>query len=110
MIKKKVSRKREFSWKDLPIRKLKPGTKVVSVNSADRLRDKELVFRALWQCLVDRDVTSFKEILRAHLDAMNKRDFAKKSKISRRTLHRILSEEGNPTLENISKVVHALWG
>ena len=75
-----------------------------------RLQDQELVFRAFWQCLIDKDIESFKEILRGHLDAVNKGSLAKRSKTSRRTLHRILSPEGNPTLKSISNVIHALYG
>lgn len=107
---KKTSRKREFSLSDIPVRKLKAGVKVRKVSSANRLKDQELVFRAFWQCLVEQDIESFKEVLRGHLDAVNKEQFAKKSKTSRRTLHRILSPEENPTLKNISSIVHALYG
>ena len=34
--------------------------------------------------------------------------YIKEAHISRRTLFRMLSKEGNPTLENISKIVHKL--
>lgn len=110
MTKRMTSKKREFSLNDTPIRKLKPGVKVRKVSSANRLKDQDLVFKAFWQCLVEQDIESFKEILRGHLEAVNKEQFAKKSKTSRRTLHRILSPEGNPTLKNISSVIHALYG
>lgn len=110
MTKKTISKKRGFSLDDTPLRKLKPGVKTVRVNSARRLQDQELVFRALWQCLVEQDLESFKEVLRGHLDAVNKQEFARKSKTSRRTLYRILSPKGNPTLKNISSVLHALYG
>ena len=110
MTRKTTSKKRKFSFSDIPIRKIKPGVKVLRVDSAARLRDKEFIFRALWECLIEEDLESFKEILRAHLDAVNKQQLAKKSKPSRRTLHRILSPEGNPTLKNISSVLHALYG
>lgn len=110
MTKRMISRKREFSWSDIPVRRLKPGARVRKVSSASRLKDEELVFRAFWQCLVEQDIESFKEILGSHLEAVNKESFAKKSRTSRRTLHRILSPEGNPTLKNISSVIHALYG
>jgi len=80
------------------------------VSSATRLQDQELIFRALWECLIEEDLQSFKEILRAHLDAVNKLQLSRKLTPSRRTLHRILSPEGNPTLKNISSVLHALYG
>lgn len=95
---------------NIPVRKLRPQAKVYRATSARRLKDQELVFRAFWECLVEQDIDSFKEILRSHLEAVNKRQFAKKSRTSRRTLHRILSPEGNPTLKNISSIIHALYG
>jgi DNA-binding phage protein len=110
MTKRMTSKKQDFSLNDIPISKLKTGVKTRKVNSGNRLKDQELVFKAFWQCLVDQDIESFKEILRGHLEAVNKAQFAKKSKTSRRTLHRILSPEGNPTLKNISSVIHALYG
>ena len=110
MPKKTTSKKRELSLNDIPIRRLKAGSGTIKASSAKRLRDQELVFRAFWQCLVDKDIESFKDILRGHLDAVNKGSLANKSKTSRRTLHRILSPEGNPTLKSISNVIHALYG
>ena len=89
---------------------MKAGAKATRVNSAARLKDQELLFKALWECLVEQDIESFKEVLRGHLEAVNKKQFAKNSKISRRTLYRTLSAEGNPTLKSISNVIHALYG
>jgi DNA-binding phage protein len=110
MPKKVTSKKRALSLSDIPIRRLKAGPATVKTSSAKRLQDQELVFRAFWQCLINKDIESFKEILRGHLDAVNKGSLAKRSKTSRRTLHRILSAEGNPTLKSISNVIHALYG
>ena len=110
MTKRVTSKKQKFSLNDIPIRRLKPGVKVQKVSSTSRLKDQELVFKAFWECLVEQDIESFKEILRSHLEAVNKQEFAKYSKTSRRTLHRILSPEGNPTLKNISSIIHALYG
>lgn len=110
MTKRKTLKKQEFSLKDTPMRKIKSGVNVKRVSSANRLKNEELVFRAFWQSLVEKDIESFKEILRSHLEAVNKEEFAKISKTSKRTLHRILSPEGNPTLKNISNIIHALYG
>lgn len=103
-------KKRELSFGDIPTRRLKAKSGLSSPSSARRLQDQELVFRAFWQCLVEQDIDSFKEILRGHLDAVNKETLAKRSRTSRRTLYRILSPEGNPTLKSISSVIHALYG
>ncbi len=93
----------------MPIVRLKPDAKTKKVSAADRLADKELIFKALWQCLLQNDTEAFKEILRSHIEAVNKVELAHKSKTSRRTLYRVLSPEGNPTLKNISNIIHALY-
>jgi probable addiction module antidote protein len=72
------------------------------------LKDKQYVLHALLQCLQDGDADAFKEILRSHLEVVNKTKFAEKTHIPERTLYRMVSEDGNPTLDNIAKVVHAL--
>lgn len=110
MAKRMTLRKQKFSLSDIPVRKLKTDAKVSKVSSVARLKDQELVFRAFWQCLVEQDLDSFKDILRGHMEAVNKQQLAKRSKTSRRTLHRALSPDGNPTLKNISSIIHALYG
>ncbi len=110
MTKRATSKRHAFALNDIPLRKIKPGAKTARVSSTARLKDQELIFRALWECLIEQDLLSFKEVLRGHLEAVNKQQLARKSKTSRRTLHRIFSPEGNPTLKNISSVLHALYG
>jgi len=108
MHKKKISKKPNISFEDMPSAKLKTREGLTVSNASARMRDKNLIAAALWECLKDDDVESFKELLRHHLELMNKDNLAKKIGISRRTLFRMLSPEGNPTLENVSKIVHAL--
>jgi DNA-binding phage protein len=110
MTRKTISKERSFSFSDMPVLKLRREAKVKVIGSAARLKDQELVFNALWQCLVDQDIESFKDVLRGHLEAVNKQKLSKKAKTSRRTLHRILSAEGNPTLKSISKIISAMYG
>ena len=73
-----------------------------------RLKSPKIVAQALWQCLVENDIQGFKDILRSHLEVVNKDELAKKAGIPRRTLFRMLSPEGNPTLENLGKIIHQL--
>ena len=54
------------------------------------------------------DTEGFKELLRVYLELENKEKFAKEVGIPKRTLFRILSENGNPTLNNISKIIFQL--
>lgn len=72
------------------------------------LRDKKQIRLALMECIVDGDIDSFKDILSAHLDVISKDKLSEKSNVSRRTLYRMLTKEGNPTLKNIINVFRAL--
>ena len=108
MPKKKTSKKRGFSLNDMPTVSLKNRKGIAEFNPDARLRNREVVARALWECLVENDIDAFKEILRSHLEVSNKDDFAQEAGIPRRTLYRMLSPEGNPTLENLGKIIHQL--
>lgn len=110
MPKKKISKKRDFSFKDMPTVKLKSKERTAPFDPDKRLLNPDIVSKALWQCLVDNDIETFKEILRSHVEVRNKDDLAKKAGIPRRTLFRMLSPEGNPTLENLGKIIHQLCG
>jgi len=108
MPKKKTSKKRDFSFDDMPSFKAKNKSELTSFGASKRIKNKKYVSQALWECLVADDAEGFKEILRAHLELINKDEFAESAGISRRTLFRMLSEDGNPTLDNISKIIHKL--
>lgn len=92
----------------MPTVQLKNKIDVVEFNPNSRLQKPEVVAQALWQCLVENDIDAFKEILRSHLEVTNKDELAKRAGIPRRTLFRMLSPEGNPTLENLGKIIHQL--
>ena len=108
MAKAKTSAKRGFSFDGMRELNLKKNSKVIKHNSSKIFLDPEMVSQALIQSLKDGDSEAFKEILAAHLSVTNKDEFSEKSSISRRTLFRMLSPEGNPTLDNIARIVHAL--
>jgi probable addiction module antidote protein len=93
----------------MPAIKLSASTPVQNYSASERLKDKEYILDALIQCLRDGDAAGFKEILRSYLDVVNKTKFAAKTRIPQRTLYRMVSESGNPTLDNIACVVHALY-
>ena len=92
----------------MPKVRLKSSSGAKAYDAAARFSDPAQVFEALIDALKAGDADAFKEILSAHLDVTNKDDFARASGISRRTLFRMLSPAGNPTLDNITKVVSAL--
>ena len=108
MPRKKTSKKQGNSFKDMPTLKLKKSSSVSTFGASKRMKNKEYISKALWECLVADDPEGFKEILKTHLDLVNKDAFVKRTGISRRTLYRMLSDEGNPTLDNISKIVNKL--
>jgi len=108
MAKQKISGKRGFSFENIPEVKLKKGVRLTAHPAAKELSNVEFVSQALIQALKDGDADAFKEILAAHLSVTNKERFASKAKIPKRTLFRMLSPKGNPTLDNIARIVHAL--
>jgi len=108
MPKKKTLKKQGYSFNDMPSFKGKNKSELKSFGASKRIKNKKYISEALWECLVANDADGFKEILRAHLELVNKDNFASSSGISRRTLFRMLSEDGNPTLDNISKIIHKL--
>jgi probable addiction module antidote protein len=108
MDKKKTSKKRGFSFKNMPAIQIQNTAKISDYSATERLKDKKYVVSALIQCLRDGDADAFKEILRSYLDVINKSKFAAKTHIPQRTLYRMVSESGNPTLDTIARVVHAL--
>lgn len=108
MAKKKTSRRQGFSFKNMPALELSSNAKVSDHKASIRLKNKRYVAEALMQCLQEGDSAAFKEILRGYLEITNKTHFAQQVDISERTLYRMVSTEGNPTLDNIARVVHAL--
>ena len=110
MAKKEILKERKSYSKDIPTRKLKSKAKVTKVSSANRLADKNLIFESLWECLIDQDLDAFKDILKTHIDAVGMTELSKKTKTSKRTMYRTLSEDGNPTLKSISQILSALYG
>jgi len=108
MAKTKTSEKRGISFKKMQEVRLKKGIKVIQYDSSKALEDPEFVINALIQALRDGDSEAFKEILSAHLSVTNKDKFSSQADIPRSTLFRMLSPEGNPTLDNIARIVHAL--
>lgn len=108
MTKKKTSKKRGFSFADMPSVRLRKGTRVENHDPKSKLGDPKFVLEALTEALMEGDTQAFKEILAAHLEVVQKDSFYRKAGVSRRTLFRMLAPSGNPTLENIARVVKAI--
>ena len=108
MARTKTSPKRAFSFDAMPSRRLAPGAPVAGHDPKAALRDRKLIITSLTEALMDGDAQAFKEILTAHLEVMHKESFHQEAGLSRRTLYRMLGPSGNPTLENIARVVKAI--
>jgi DNA-binding phage protein len=111
MGKKTTLKKQEISFENMKEHKYKNKEKdgIVSYSPRSQLLDKEFMALALWMCIIEYDMDSFKEILGAHLDIVNKEKMAKKAGISKRTLFRMISPEGNPTLESVSRIMKQIY-
>lgn len=120
MGKTKTSEQRERSSRDIKSKTFDPETfkgielkegvalKLKDHDPNARLRDIKLVREALLQSLMDGDHEAFKEILRSHLETVNKDILAVRSGVARTTLFRMLAPRSNPTLKNVAKVFRVL--
>ena len=88
--------------------KLKNRKCLKAFHSDKYLSNHEAVAQALMGCLAQGDPEGFKEILSSYLEVVNKAAFSRKTGISERTLFRMITPEGNPTLHNIAKVIEVL--
>ena len=108
MGKQRTSEKRGFSFKSIQETRINRNARLVFHDSSKKLANVEFVSQALIEALKDGDSDAFKEILAAHLSVTNKDQFSRRAKIPKTTLFRILSPKGNPTLDNVARIVHAL--
>ena len=106
---KKTLKKRKNFFPDQRLfAKLKPGVKVTPYDPDLELRNIGHIMKALVDCLSDGDTKAFKEILGAHLRALNLSKFSREKHISLRTIHDALSPEGNPRLNTLAKIFQAI--
>ena len=109
MAKVNTSRKQKtFSVNDMEIVSLKRGVKSTSHDPKRNLANKSFVWTALIECLRDGDVEEFKDILRAHYEAVNTTQALKRTGLSKRTFYSALAPEGNPSLDTVMKMIAGL--
>ena len=72
-----------------------------------QMEPKDLL-EILFEIWMERDIQSFKSVLSTYLDLHNKQKIAKIMGVSRNTLYQMVSEEGNPTLDTIFKLLDAV--
>ncbi|MGI9549116.1 MAG: DNA-binding protein [Bdellovibrionales bacterium] len=92
----------------LSLKKLKSKKDIEPFHASKKLKDKKHVKAVLFDCLSNGDTEIFKEVLRTHLELVNKDKFIKKIKMSKTTFYRTLSKNSNPTLKNVSKIMKAI--
>lgn len=74
------------------------------------LANAALVIDSLLECIKTNDLSSFREVLAAHLMTVNKMELARKAGIGRRTLYDLidLDRDFNPELATISALLSSL--
>jgi DNA-binding phage protein len=85
--------------------KLKKGVRLPKHDPLKTLTDEHLVAQAFWECLRDNDPEGAMEVISAHLNALNKVQFAKESEIPRSTVYHSIKSK-NPTLRTVAKLIH----
>ncbi|MGC1878417.1 MAG: hypothetical protein WA678_03465 [Rhabdochlamydiaceae bacterium] len=85
--------------------RLKKGVKLVKHDPFKVLLDEKLIAQAFWECLKENDPEGAMEIINAHLNALNKVQFAKESEIPRSTVYHSMKSK-NPTLRTVAKLIH----
>ncbi len=105
MTKKKTSRKQSFCFEDTPIVRSKKAAVLSKHKPADFFKYHDKVAIALLESLEENDAGAFLEILDAYLK-VNRAQVARETDLSRTTVQKALSAEGNPTIRTIAKIVH----
>ena len=105
MNKKKTSKKRGFSLRDIQHIHLHDSEKFSEVKPEAFFSNKKEVAEALLQCLIENDTQAFMEILDSYL-RVNRSQIADSAAMSRSTISLAFSKKGNPTLKTIAKIVH----
>lgn len=106
MGKVKISKKPKISLVKSPkFVTLKAGVKSQKWSPTEELLRQDELAKSLFFALKEEDLNSFKEILKAHLEAKIKSHTAKVHGLAERTMYESLSETGNPSLKTLAKIV-----
>ncbi len=88
----------------MPIIKSKNTPHLLKHDPCDFFRSHEKVALALLNSLEEGNPGAFLEILNVYLNA-NRTKISKETKLSRTTIQKALSKNGNPTIGTIAKIV-----
>jgi DNA-binding phage protein len=79
---------------------------VDSYDPTEALLDEDRIGRAIWECLKDGDAEGVIEIIRIHLEAVNKTQLARAARLPKTTLYHSFKNK-NPTIKTLAKLIHA---
>ena len=96
------------SINDLKPATLKTGVKTTPYSPTKQLADVKFVRAALIECLFDGDIAAFKEVFKAHYEAVNTSKLLKAIDLSERTFYEAVSQKGNPRLSTLAKMMKGL--
>lgn len=68
--------------------------------------DEKLIGQAIWECLKNGDSEGVVEVIQIYLDAVNKTEIAKETKMARSTMYHTFKSK-NPTIKTLAKLIHA---
>lgn len=108
MVKAKISYKRKKSLKSTQNTKhkwkIKKGAPVSEMSATERLLDEDFISKAIWECLKNNDPEGVVEIIKIHMEVVNKVKAAKEMDISRSTIYHSFKSK-NPTVKTLAKLV-----
>ncbi|MFT4552176.1 MAG: DNA-binding phage protein [Chlamydiales bacterium] len=85
--------------------KLKKRSKASQYSPTEKLLDEDFISKAIWECLKNNDPEGVIEVLEAHIEALNKVQFAEKAEVPRSTLYHSFTSK-NPTIKTLAKIIH----
>ncbi len=98
MTKKGISKKRENS------------KRIMSYNPEENLKKikPKDVLNALMYCIEHSDYEAFRDVVDAYIKMHNKAAIAKDMGVSRRALYHMISNDANPTIQNVMSFYQAI--
>ncbi len=113
MIKAKTSNSSKKSSKLTPSDyaldlKGRAGGRLTRQEAGKQSDNRALVIEALAKCLIDGDDKGFKEVLKAHYEAVNTARALRRALLSPRTYYEAVSDIGNPKLRTIMKLLRGI--
>lgn len=85
--------------------KLKPNADIIECSATERLLDEQFIAQAVWECLKNNDPEGVMEVIKAHLEIVNKVKAAQETALSRATMYNALKGK-NPTIKTLAKLVN----